>query len=203
MIIPVNESSWGRLYQHIQEGDAIGIITAFRGNLSLAENRKRNKQLENMIRALHFGFNKIEGHYVEDENGDVAEETFVVYSDEERKEELEKLLDEAMTEFSQDSYIYVADGKAELIFRNGEVMDLGDFRPSPGSLGRIYSKIKHTPFRFGDIVEGCQYQKTSMGQGDAYRYRVARKMLRESNGDFCKKYTSTFRERVHTRRSTV
>ena len=195
MIKPINESSWGRLYQHIQEGDAIGIITAFRGNLSLADNRRRNKQLENMIRALHFGFNKIEGHYVEDENGDVAEETFVIYSDPERQEELEKLLDEAMTAFNQDSYIYIADGKAELVFRSGEAMDLGDFRPSPSSLGRIYSKIKRTPFRFGDIVEGCQYRASSLGQGDAYRYRVARKLLRESEGDFCRRYTATFRER--------
>ena len=200
MIIPINESSWGRLYQHIQEGDAIGFITAFRGNLSLAENRRRNKQLEAMVRALHFGFNKIEGHYVEDENGDVTEETLVVYAPADRKDDLKKLLEEAMRAYDQDSYIYITmqetpsgiRPKTELIFRNGENIDLGEFRLTPTNMGSIYSKIKHKAFRFGDIVEGCQYRRRSLGQGDCFRYLRSRKWLRESDGNFCATYLREF-----------
>lgn len=199
MIIPLNEASWGRLYQHITEGDAIGFITAFRGNLTVAENRRRNKQLEGMIRALHFGFNRIEGHYIEDENGDVTEETFVVYAPADRKDELEKLLHEAAREYDQDSYILISseNGKpvTELVFSDGTSETLGDFRPSPATLGSIYSRIKHTAFRFGDIVEGCEYRTRSLGQGDCRRYLIARKMLRESRGNFCRSYASRFQER--------
>lgn len=200
MIVPINEASWGRLYQHINNGDAIGFITAFRGNLSRAENRRRNNQLESMIRALHFGFNKIEGHYVEDENGDVSEETFVVYAPAERREELRKLLQEAMEAYDQDSCIFITANETDrgpksetlLIFRDGRETDLGDFRLTPTNMGSIYSKIKHTAFRFGDIVEGCQYRTKSLGQGDCYSYLTARRLLRESNGDFCRRYIRKF-----------
>ncbi len=194
MTIPANASNESNLYWHNQEDDAIGIITAFSVSLSLDENSHRSQQLESMIRALHFGFDKCEGHYVEGETGDVAEETFVVYSEAEHKDDLKKLLDEVVIAFEQDAYIYAVDGKAALVRRNGEVEDLGDFGFSPANLGSLYSKTKHAAFHFGDVVEGCQYRTKSLGQGDSYRYLTTRKMLRESNGDFCAKYDSKFRD---------
>ncbi len=200
MIQPINEASWGRLYQQIEEGDALGFITAFRGDLSLDENRRRNKQLEAMVRALHFGFDTIEGQYVEDKSGDVTEETLVIYSPAQKKNDLKKLLDEVMRAYDQDSYIYIAamesangtESKAELICRDGEAKDLGELELTPTSLGSVYSEVKRKAFRFGDIVEGCQYRNKSLGQGDCYRYLRARKWLRESAGDFCATYLAEF-----------
>ncbi len=200
MIKPINDAGWGRLYQQSKEGDAIGFITAFRGDLSLAENRRRNQQLEAMVRALHFGFDMIEGHYVEDKNGAVTEETLVICSPAERKGELKKLLDEAMRAYDQDSYIYIAtlesangtESKSELICRDGKAKDLGELELTQTGLGSVYSEIKHKAFRFGDIVEGCQYRNKSLGQGDCYCYLQSRKWLRESDGDFCRTYLSKF-----------
>ena len=105
-----------------------------------------------------------------------------------------------MRAYDQDSYIYIAtlesangaESKSELIFRDGKAKELEDFKLTPTDMGSVYSEIKHTAFRFGDIVEGCQYRSKSLGQGDCYCYLQSRKWLRESDGDFCRTYLSKF-----------
>lgn len=68
--------SLGRLFGLSQKSDyPLAILTAFRGERSIDENRALNKQLERDLRALGFGFAPVMGGYVEKARGETGEET--------------------------------------------------------------------------------------------------------------------------------
>lgn len=77
----LNESSLSRIYNHINNYDC-ATITAFRGELSLKENKENNKTLKQSLLNLGFGVTNIKGGFVEkDEEGNdryVDEESYFV-----------------------------------------------------------------------------------------------------------------------------
>lgn len=82
----ITESSLSRIYAHIQSDRPIAFITAFRGTYTLADNRKRNKQLESDIRKAGLGFVRVRGYYVENygtkDANPVNEERYLVIGNE-------------------------------------------------------------------------------------------------------------------------
>jgi hypothetical protein len=50
------EASLSRIWQHIQNGKTFAVISAYRGNYTEEENRKRHNQLKTDVRALGHGF---------------------------------------------------------------------------------------------------------------------------------------------------
>jgi hypothetical protein len=65
-------ASLSRIFQHIKDNDSFGMITAFKADLSWKENSARQTQLGKEIRAMGYGFIRVEGHYTytrKDEEG--------------------------------------------------------------------------------------------------------------------------------------
>jgi len=64
----LNEASLGRVYQHVVSNPKMknwGVVTASRGELSKAENKKRNKELEADLRKMGYGFVHVDGMWQE------------------------------------------------------------------------------------------------------------------------------------------
>lgn len=210
----LNEASLGRLFQHITNKTAFGVITAFRGENTLKENRKRNEKLEADIKSLRFGFNKVKGYYVEGGKNPVAEESYIVYSAPGRDKELFDFLKSACKEFDQDSILLVTDGEASLYFRNGDELNLGAFHPNPSELGQAYSKLKGKPFRFGDpyyeeepvnecVLCSCPAKKKSDSMSDFVAHNTLRRALKKYGKNFYEGIKSENREIQERRLSSL
>ena len=74
-IVRLDEASLGRVLQHIQGKKNVknwGMMTAYRYINTPNQNKKLNKQLEAELRALGHGFFKVEGHWVECQDGNLS-----------------------------------------------------------------------------------------------------------------------------------
>ena len=170
MIHQLNEASIARLWKHTEERN-IGIVTAFRGRYTVQENRKRNAQLQNDIRAAGYGFYKAKGHYIEgygsEASKDVSEEVFLVIGDKgDDNGRLKGFLKKAGAKYNQKSVFYKAfTDKAVLIGtqskdEEGRPVDfpglnveysVGTFQPM--KMGQFYTKMKGKPFVFESYEE--------------------------------------------------
>ncbi|CAB4143737.1 Protein of unknown function DUF3293 [uncultured Caudovirales phage] len=146
----IDESSLSRAYQHVVEkkSPSWGMITAYRYANSKKENQAVQKQLEQDIRKMGYGFFKVEGHWQEcqdpninytdcpkDKLRDSTEESLFVPNI--KKEEMEKLC----KKYEQDAVIYGdKDNDAHLIYKNGKTENIGKFQP--GKISQAYSKVK-------------------------------------------------------------
>jgi hypothetical protein len=146
----MDEASLSRAYQHVVEkkSESWGMVTAYRYANSKKENLAANKQLEQDIRKMGYGFFKVEGHWQEcqdpninytdcpkDKLRDSTEESLFVPNI--KKEEMEKLC----KKYEQDAVIYGdKDNDAHLIYKNGQSENIGKFQP--GKVSQAYSKIK-------------------------------------------------------------
>lgn len=78
--IPINESNWGRITQHIDNGCM--MISACRGERTEEENKKKTDELQNDLRSMKYGYIRILGGYIEnkgkDDEKEVTEESFFV-----------------------------------------------------------------------------------------------------------------------------
>lgn len=186
------ESSLGRFYQHFSgykdnTPRAIGIVTASRKNLSVAENKRRNAELRRLIKQYTYeqtenqekiGFVKVIGTYAEtQENGQavrVKEESTVLIAPPELSKKLRKLLVFLGQKYDQDSVFFAENGQGQLIFtrtvkgENGEtiyekghVTPLGAFHPQ--QLGMAFTKIKGKTFAFDWIAESVDWGNPSGG----------------------------------------
>lgn len=148
----MDESSLSRAYQHVVQHkvSSWGIMTAYRYANTPKENRVRNKQLEADLKALGLGFFKVEGHWQE------CQDPNINYVDC-PKDRLQDSVEESLfipkisaeqahklgNKYEQDAIIYGGKdtkGNANLIFKNGEVEDIGTFQP--GKIEQAYSKLK-------------------------------------------------------------
>jgi len=70
----LNEASLGRVYQLVVSNPKMknrGVVTASRGELSKAENKKRNKELEADLRKMGYGFvAKGEATFIDSKSGE-------------------------------------------------------------------------------------------------------------------------------------
>lgn len=148
----LHESSLSRILQHSAQRP-IGMVTAFRGNLTLKDNLNRNKVLENNIRSAGFGFVKVQGHYIENpgtpEQTKVVENTFLIIGDPDNPEKLKGFLKKMGRTFSQDSVLFKpTGGKAILIGTSfagswpglDKEVVVGDWRAN--TISQFYTKMR-------------------------------------------------------------
>jgi hypothetical protein len=152
----LDEASIGRIYQHVVSNPKVknwGVVTASRGELTPAENKQRNKELEIDLRKMGYGFVHVDGMWQECRKPDTeykdcpddmkvptAEKSlFIPNISQQHIQALGK-------KYQQDSVLF-ADGKTkakgEATFidsKSGEAFNIGKF--SPGKVAQGYSKLK-------------------------------------------------------------
>jgi len=157
----LHEASLGRIWQHVVNSDkkSFAILTSWRYDKSVKENKRDFQSLKTTVRSLGYGFVQLKGHWREcqDENvpyNDCPEEGLVDSVEPSlfiigiSKQEAESLSNEN----NQDGYVFAGpetDGNVNLIFKNGGNQDLGTLRPQ--TLGFAYSELlksKHANQRY-------------------------------------------------------
>ena len=152
-VVRLDEASLGRVLQHIQGKKNVknwGMLTAYRYVNTPNQNKKLNKELETELRAMGHGFFKVEGHWVECQDGNLS------YSDcppNLLKDAIEeslfvpnisaKEIHNLGKKYEQDAVIFGGEqtkGNATLIFKDGKVENIGKF--SPDKIQQAYSKLK-------------------------------------------------------------
>jgi hypothetical protein len=76
-VVKLDEASLGRVLQHIEGKKAVknwGMLTAYRYANTPNQNKKLNKELEGELRKMGHGFFKVEGHWVECQDGNLSYE---------------------------------------------------------------------------------------------------------------------------------
>jgi hypothetical protein len=152
----LNEASLGRIYQHVVSNPKMknwGVVTASRGELTPAENKQRNKQLEADLRSMGYGFVHVDGMWQECRKPDTE---YKDCPDDMKVPTQEKSLfipnitrDDVLklgNKYQQDSVLFAdeetkAKGEATFIdSKSGESFNIGKF--SPGKIAQGYSKLK-------------------------------------------------------------
>lgn len=152
----INEASLGRIYQHVVSNPKMknwGVVTASRGELTPAENKQRNKELENDLRKLGYGFVHVDGMWQECRKPDTEykdcpddmkvpteeKSLFIPNISQQHIQALGK-------KYQQDSVLFAdektkANGEATFIdSKSGESFNIGKF--APGKIAQGYSKMK-------------------------------------------------------------
>jgi hypothetical protein len=152
----INEASLGRIYQHVVSNPKMknwGVVTASRGELTPAENKQRNKELENDLRKLGYGFVHVDGMWQECRKPDTEykdcpddmkvpteeKSLFIPNISQEHIQALGK-------KYQQDSVLFADEKtkeKGEATFidsKSGEAFNIGKF--APGKVAQGYSKMK-------------------------------------------------------------
>jgi hypothetical protein len=143
------EFSMNRMYKHYLDGghEAWCLITAWRRDQDIHQNKANQERLESDIGHLARGFVKMQGHGGEkDENGKWIETDEPSFSAFEIRLEDAKSL---MEKYRQDAIVYAGPetgGNVWLVERGGSHTDLGEFHPS--QLSSYYSSWKSHPFSF-------------------------------------------------------
>jgi hypothetical protein len=152
----INEASLGRIYQHVVSNPKMknwGVVTASRGELTPAENKQRNKELENDLRKMGYGFVHVDGMWQECRKPDTEykdcpddmkvpteeKSLFIPNISQQHIQALGK-------KYQQDSVLFAdektkANGEATFIdSKSGEAFNIGKF--APGKVAQGYSKMK-------------------------------------------------------------
>ena len=152
-VVRLDEASLGRVLQHIQGKKNVknwGMLTAYRYVNTPNQNKKLNKELEGELRNMGHGFFKVEGHWVECQDGNLSYEDCP-------KNLLKDAIEESLfvpnisakeihklgKKYGQDAVIFGGEqtkGNATLIFKDGKVENIGKF--SPNKIQQAYSKLK-------------------------------------------------------------
>lgn len=147
------ETNLSRLHQHTKESN-IGVISAFRGEFDLKQNKKRNQELMSAIRSAGFGYIPVAGHYIENQGSsderDVIEDSFIIISNKDDQGKLKKFLMKMGVKFNQDSVLYkpatldnaILIGTASGRYPGlGVESDVGKFHPQ--RMGKFYSQLRN------------------------------------------------------------
>jgi hypothetical protein len=152
-IVKLDEASLGRVLQHVQGKKNVknwGMMTAYRYANTPNQNKTLNKKLEGELRKMGHGFFKVEGHWVECQDGNLSYEDCP-------KNLLKDAIEESLfvpnisakeihklgKKYGQDAVIFGGEqtkGNATLIFKDGKVENIGKF--SPDKIQQAYSKLK-------------------------------------------------------------
>ena len=149
----LNEFSLSRLNTHITNNRPLAILTAFRGEETLASNRARNQKVKDKIRSFGLAFIPVKGGYVEkDEEGnavEVKEESLIVIGDIGKGSELRRLAVKIGIDFQQDSVLFRDEkGATQLISTRddgfvgkiGATQSLGKW--APNKLSDYFTELK-------------------------------------------------------------
>lgn len=163
----LNETSLSRVVHHMEKHDC-GTVTAFRSKegcggegareYTLAENKKRNRQLYAILETLGYGVTEVDGAYIENfgtENAvEVTEDVYFVVDLKDRGT-LEKDLRRLGEQFDQDSIMFIPKGQMGMLIGTNHCTNFpgyGNKIPfssrSFGKPGEFMTKVKNRPFIF-------------------------------------------------------
>lgn len=161
----VQESSLSRIHDKMEK-HSCGAITAFRGDFTKAENKKRNKELFAALKVKGYSLTKVKGSYIEqfgtDKAKEVGEESWFVVNHKVEGDDggqLEKDLRKLGEKYDQDSILSVREGKGMLVgtsrredaFPNyGERVEVGKGKFGKVS-GEFFSRIRGRQFAFESL----------------------------------------------------
>ena len=164
------EAGINRVMSHASKGP-FAVITAFRGNFSLKQNRDRNKQLESEFRKIKSGGIKLIGHWEEAPDGmsweeakksgrtdDIVEESYFIPMPQSMDfEEFKDAIHGMVRKFNQDAAVIGDGSKIYLLFQNGSLDSIGS-SVTAGKISQAYSKIrrgggKKIPFVFEGTIQ--------------------------------------------------
>jgi len=143
----------------------LAFVSSSRGSLTARQNYDREQQLKAELRNSGFGYVRINGHYIEDHNGEkmnVSERSFIVIGNPDDDGQLKAFALRMGEMFDQDSILYKPAGarqQATLIgtthrdswLSYGSTQDVGVFHPS--RVGDFYSRFKNKTFVFDNVSE--------------------------------------------------
>lgn len=151
-----NESNWGRITQHIDNGCI--MISACRGERSEEENKKKTDELAKDIREAGLGFIRILGGYIEnkgtEDEKEVTEESFFVPKN--KKMSDEEFFDIAIKlckKYNQDSVLISLPEYTDF----GYYDKSGNFDFSPGE--KFIANDKEIGEYFSALVKGGRSKK--------------------------------------------
>lgn len=163
------EAGLSRLLSHM-EGRPFAVVTAFRDDLSLAENRRQNRRLEQRFREFGAGAIKIIGHWQEAPDGgdfdeidsaqltDMVEESyFVPLPSHRRVGDLKEWVVSVLGEFNQDAAVFSDGDSVFLIDKSGDLIGAGD--------GITVDKIAQAYSTAKSIAAGRSKGKTFVFEG--------------------------------------
>jgi len=160
----LSESSLSRIWQHVEQNPntSWALISPDRKGTTPEERKKRHKVMQQAIRSQDLGYIPVEGRWKE------CQDTSVDY-DECPEDKLIDVKEDSYfipnipkgaahklgNAFDQDAVVYGGpdtDNSSQLVFRNGETLNLGAFNPD--TIASAYSRIKGgRTFAFGDRNE--------------------------------------------------
>lgn len=166
----LDEASLNRAYQHVVQKNvpSWGMMTAYRYANNKKENNVKNKELEQDLRKLGYGFFKVEGHWQECQDPNL---NYVDCSQDQLQDSVEQSLfvpgitkEDSLAlckKYEQDAVIYGGKdtkGNAHLLFKNGGEDNIGSFKT--GKVEQAFSKIKgNKTFVFKARAKGERTQK--------------------------------------------
>jgi hypothetical protein len=157
----INEASLNRIHQHTH-GRNIGIMSAFRGERTSAENETHHRELGNKIRKAGFGYIKAHGGYYENkgtpEERYVKEKSYIVVG--KRGHDNGNLLGHMKkwgTEHNQDGIIHKSHDNEEAthhgLKKGVDTFSAGKWHPQRHGEYATYIRGGKRNFQFGESVE--------------------------------------------------
>lgn len=143
----LNEVKMSRVYGHFTGPRPVAIITAFRGERTLEENTKLNRELAGTIRSAGFGFVWVDGAWIENKGTDsenhASEVSIMVIGDEGSDDSMFAMLVDAAKKYNQDGFVFKGSGKSQVKVydKHGEVMVSFD-RVSMDTISDMYTRLR-------------------------------------------------------------
>jgi hypothetical protein len=147
--------SIGRLFGQVSSSaNTLVIITAFRGENTLAINRSRNTQLAGDIRALGWGYTPVLGGFVEtipDLHGQpqqqrVHEESFFVNASGEARTVTSQVV-KLLAKYQQEAALvkFPVSPSASLLYPSGQASVVGQWQGDPKLMATFYTRMRKGP----------------------------------------------------------
>lgn len=201
----ISEASLGRLNQHLEDGDAVAIVSACRSERTDAENKAKTNELRRRVLGMHFGYNKAVGGYTEtlpdgSTSDKVQETSTIIYASPEREKELFRLAFQLGEDFDQECILFIHKNKnAEWVYTTntrdhskGDVEKLGKFYAQ--QMGAYFTKIGKRSFSF--VVESDDINSFNdtngeiklKGVAEAAMFEYDRKKLKQEADEFASQF---------------
>jgi hypothetical protein len=184
----LDEASLSRAYQHVVQKDvpSWGMMTAYRYANNKKENNAKNKELEQDLRKLGYGFFKVEGHWQECQDANL---NYVDCPKDQLQDSVEQSLfvpgiskEHSLAlckKYEQDAVIYGGKdtkGNAHLLFKNGGEDNIGEFRT--GKVEQAFSKIKgNKTFVFKARAKGEKLPKNKQSSFSKFSKKADTKLM--------------------------
>ena len=147
--------SLGRLFAQVSGSpNTLVIITAFRGENTLAVNRARNAQLSSELRGLGWGFTPVLGGFVETtpdgteqpQQRRVHEESFFVNASGDARQVTARVIS-LLGKYQQEAALvkYAGSDTASLLYPNGQTVEVGRWQGDPKLMATYYSRMRKGP----------------------------------------------------------